>query len=68
MSEEQKNTKEAWNIADAIGWLLFSFGIFNFFSCLMWIFSQDTTDKWFTRQCLSLICFGMAGIIFRLRK
>ena len=69
---EEKNfdnrTKEAWNIADVIGWLLFGAGIFNFISYLIWACSQDTTDKWFTRQCLSLICFGFAGVIFRLRK
>ena len=59
---------ETFNIADVIGWVLFSSGIFNFISYLMLVFSQDTTDKWFTRQCLSLICFGFAGVIFRLRK
>lgn len=71
MNEEQnlnKSTKEALNIADVIGWLLFGAGIFNFISYLIWAFSQDATDKWFTRQCLSLICFGFAGVIFRLRK
>ena len=72
MSKENKNLNEvensALNIADVIGWLLFSAGIFNFISYFLWACSQDTTDKWFTRQALSLMCFGFAGIIFRLRK
>lgn len=60
--------KNLFRKADVIGWLLFSAGILNFISYLLWACSQDTTDKWFTRQALSLMCFGFAGIIFSLRK
>jgi uncharacterized membrane protein HdeD (DUF308 family) len=72
MKLEAENSNEPQKqpliIADVIGWILFSAGIFNFISYFIWACSQDTTDKWFTRQALSLMCFGFAGIIFRLRK
>ena len=71
MNDEQKidkPTKKAWNIADVIGWLLFRQGFIMLQNGIIWIFTQDTTDKWFSRVSIGLICFGFAGIIFRLRK
>ena len=71
MNEEQKidkPTKKAWNIADVIGWLLFIQGFIMLLDGIIWIFTQDTTDKWFSRVSIGLICLGFAGILFRLRK
>ena len=64
----EKQTKEGNNIADFIGWALFGNGIISFINYLRLSFVDDTTDKWFSRLFLSLMCFGIAGIIFRLRK
>ena len=73
--EEDKNleqnldkSNEKLHIADVICWLLFSAGCFEFLSYIIWALSKDTTDKWFTRLALSMICFGFFGIIHRLRK
>ena len=70
MNEEQnlnKSTKKAWNIADVIGWLLLVQGIIMYQNSIIWVLTDDT-DKWFGRASIGLICFGFAGIIFRLRK
>lgn len=70
MNEEQnlnKPTKKAWNIADVIGWLLFVQGFIFMQNSVIWMF-KSTDDHWFSRICMSFICFGFAGIIFRLRK
>jgi hypothetical protein len=70
MNEEQKinkSTKKAWNIADVIGWLLFVQGFIFMQNSIIWMF-KATDDHWFSRISMSLICFGFAGIIFRLRK
>ena len=70
MNEEQKidkPTKKAWNIADVIGWLLFVQGFIFMQNSVIWMFTA-TDDHWFSRICMSFICFGFAGIIFRLRK
>ena len=71
MNEEQnlnKSTKKAWNIADVIGWLLLVQGIIMCQNSMIWVLTGDDTDKWFSRASIGLICFGFAGIIFRLRK
>ena len=71
MNEEQnlnKNTKKVWNIADVIGWLLLVQGIIMCQNSVIWVLAGDDTDKWFSRASIGLICFGFAGIIFRLRK
>ena len=71
MNEEQnlnKRTIKAWNIADVIGWLLFIQGFVMLQNGIIWMLTQDTTDKWFSRVSIGLICFGFAGVIFRLRK
>ena len=71
MNEEQnlnKSTKKAWNIADVIGWLLLVQGIIMCQNSIIWVLTSDDTDKWFSRASIGLICFGFAGIIFRLRK
>ena len=71
MNEEQnlnKRTIKAWNIADFIGWLLLVQGIIMCQNSIIWVLTGDDTDKWFSRVSIGLICFGFAGIIFRLRK
>ena len=71
MNEEQnlnKRTIKAWNIADFIGWLLLVQGIIMCQNSIIWVLTGDDTDKWFSRVSIGLICFGLAGIIFRLRK
>ena len=71
MNEEQnlnKRTIKAWNIADFIGWLLLVQGIIMCQNSIIWVLTGDDTDKWFSRFSIGLICFGFAGIIFRLRK
>ena len=71
MNEEQnlnKSTKKAWNIADVIGWLLLVQGIIMCQNSIIWVLTSDDTDKWFSRASIGLICFGFAGVIFRLRK
>lgn len=54
--------------SDFIGGLLFIAGVLNFISYLIYAFSEEINDTWFIRQCISFICFGFAGIIFKLRK
>jgi hypothetical protein len=71
MNEEQKldkSTKKLWNIADIIGWLLLMEGIIMCQSSVIFVFTQDESDKWFSRVSMGLICFALAGIIFKLRK
>lgn len=71
MKEEQnlsEYTKKVWGIADAIALVLLIEGTFMFLSSIIWVFTSDNTDKWFTRISMGLICYGFAGIIFRLRK
>lgn len=71
MNEEQglnKNTKKAWIIADFIGLILLIQGIGMWISSIVWSLTGDNTDKWFSRVSIGLICFGFAGVIFRLRK
>jgi hypothetical protein len=71
MNKEQNSENpqnQQLNIADVICWLLFSAGCFEFLSYIIWALSKDTTDKWFTRLALSMMCFGFFGIIHRLRK
>ena len=63
-----KNNKQESKIADFIGWALLFYGTGMFFSGTIWTFTTDDTDKWFSRFSISLICFGFAGVIFRLRN
>lgn len=56
------------DIADVIGWALFISAILNFIVCFIFITVQYEVNKVFELNFLSLMCFGMAGIIFRLRK
>lgn len=60
--------KSTLNIADVIGWLLLVQGIIMCQSGIIWVLTGDDTDKWFSRASIGLVCFGFAGIIFRLRK
>lgn len=71
MNEEKDlnpSTKRAWKIADVIGMALLIQGIIMSQTAIIWIISGDDTDKWFSRMSVGLICFGFAGVIFRLRK
>lgn len=71
MDEEQKidkPTKQAWNIADVIGWLLFVNGFIFMQNGIIWMFQETGSKNWFSRVSMSMICFGISGIIFRLRK
>ena len=63
-----KSTKKALNMADAIGWLLLVQGIIMCQNSIILELAGDETDKWFSRASIGLICFGFAGIIYRLRK
>ena len=67
-NKQQEPTKQAWNIADVIGWLLFSNACFNFLSSAIYASIDATSDKWFERFLASMICFGFFAIIYRLRK
>ena len=60
--------KEKFDISYYIAWILFSSAVFNFISYMYYATSGDTSDKWFTRQFLSLICLGLSGIIFSIKN
>ena len=62
-----KSTSICHNIADLIALMLLVAGILNFVSSAYYSFAGNS-DKWFTRFALSLICFGISGIILKLRK
>ena len=71
MNEEQKvdkQTKQAWDIADTISWLLFINGFFFMLNSIIWSFQDTGSENWFSRAAISMICFGFSGVIFRLRK
>ena len=50
---------------DFIGAFLFIEGILNFISSVIWTFTPDVTDKWFSRFCISIICFGFSALILK---
>jgi len=46
-----------------------SFGIcFSFFSTMMYSFSNDHSDKWFSRMALAFILTGLLGIYNNTKK
>jgi hypothetical protein len=63
--KQQKPTKKAWSIADVIGWLLLVQGFVMAQGSLIWILTDDDTDKWFLRAAMSMICFGFSGVILK---
>lgn len=54
-------------LADFIAIMLLLAAIQNFVSSAYYSFAGNS-DKWFSRFALSLICFGISGIILKLRK
>ena len=66
--DNDKYKNQSQSIADGIGVLLLIGGIIFFFSSIIYSFTEADSEKWFSRVLASLICFGFAGIIYRLRK
>ena len=52
----------------AIGYYLILMGAFFWFSSMMFGLVVDDLDKSFTREFLSLVCFGFSGIILSLKN
>jgi len=67
MEDKKKSVTTEWKIADALAWCLLIQGLVFFQNGLIWGLTSDS-DKWFMRITVSLMCFGFAGIIFRLKK
>lgn len=52
-----------------IEYTLYFFAGFNLLSSFIYqIFEEELSDKWFSRTCLAMICFGFAGVIRAIRK
>jgi len=71
MNKEQdsnKSVQKDWVRADLIAYLLIMYGLVSVQSSIIWAISDDVSDKWFSRMLMSVICFGFAGVIFKLRK
>jgi len=53
---------------DIIAVLILVYGLINIFSSVVYSFSHDPTDKWFTRMGIGIICAGFYCVIMRLKK
>jgi hypothetical protein len=60
--------KEKDSVVDLIEFMLTVQGCFMLLSSVIWTFTNTTTDKWFSRLALSIICFGFVGIIRCIKK
>ena len=67
MNEEIKETKRTKLLSDIILNFLLIEGFVLMVNSIIWMF-KSTDDHWFTRMSMSLICFGFAGIILKLKK
>lgn len=56
------------DLSDLVALILAASAIMTFITSMLWVFSDDTTDKWFSRFFLSMLCLGLFGIIRKLTK
>lgn len=66
MEKNKKSLKE--KIADAMGLWLFISGIVSYQNAIIWSFQETNPENWFSRFALGIICFGFAGIIFKIKQ
>lgn len=59
--------KNKLDISNIIGYTLLGYGFIFMISCYFYIF-KSLDERWFSRFCISLICFGFSGIIFKSNK
>lgn len=60
--------KKLNNFSGFIGVLMFVSGITLFIGSIIDGIVYNGTDIWFSRFAMSLVCFGIAGIIFKKDK
>lgn len=60
--------KTRLDLSDLAALILASSSIMMFTTSIVWAISGETTDKWFSRFFLSMVCLGFFGIIRKISK
>lgn len=73
MNNEEKKIKEDKTVSitlDLICLFLVSMGIVSLFSSFMYVAIEESNydDRWFTRLFMSVICFGLFGILLKIKE
>lgn len=66
--EENKKTRIFHSFANFLCVILIIQGAACNVLSISYFLQGDTSDKWFSRAALSIICYGFAGIIAKLEK
>lgn len=68
IQDSNKSIQKELSFSSKIGYMLTLVGLISLQNSIVWAISDDVSDKWFSRMFMGVICFGFAGVIFRLRK